>query len=84
MGAYHYQWQLASRLPDLLLLDDLLRICWPILGTLMIPGFVLRVLEVVDFISVVVSAAINCVMFVLALSNGPVGHDIESSLSLCD
>lgn len=80
LRSQHYQRQLPRRLPYLLLLDDLFSIGGPVFGALVVSG--LWLLYVVDFVAVVMGTTVHCFVFILTLSNGSVGHDIEPSLCL--
>lgn len=82
LGAHHDQGQLAGRLPDLLLLDDLLGVRGPVLGALVVAG--LRLLDVVDLVAVVVRAAVHVVVLLLALGDGSAREDVEAGLRLGD
>lgn len=82
LRANHDQRQLPCRLPDLLLLDNLFSVGGAVFGALVVSG--LRLLYIVDFVAVVVRAAVHVFVLVFAFCDGPTREDVEAGLGLGD
>ena len=78
----HYEGQLSSWLPNLVLLSNLLSICWPITSPLVVTR--LWLFSIVDFVTVIMSATIHCLMLFFSLCNSTFSQNIEASLCFSD
>jgi len=78
LRAQHYQRQLARRLPDLLLLSDLLSVRGTVSGALVVPAFGL--LHIIDLVAVVVGGTVGVAVLFLPLDYGSAAHDVEACL----
>lgn len=74
----HYEGKLSSRLPNLILLSDLLCVRRPITSPLVIAR--LRLLSVVYFVTIVVSATVHSFVLFLSLGDSAFRQNVEASL----
>jgi hypothetical protein len=82
LGANHDEGKLSCRLPNFILLGNLLCIRRCITSSLIITRF--RLLSIVNFITIIMRTTIHRFVFFLSLYDGPFGKDIEAGLSFCD
>jgi len=78
----HDQGQLAGRLPDLVLLHDLLSVGGQLLAPLVVSGF--GTLDVVDLVAGVVRIGVDGTLLLLLLLDAATSHDVETSLGFGD
>ena len=78
LRAQHYQRQLTSRLPDLLLLSDLFSVGGTVSSALVVPAFGL--LDIIDLVAVVVGGAVDVVVLFLPLHYGSTPQYVEACL----